>query len=682
MSTPANLTEDSTQPRSSAERYAKAFYIFGGLFLFGIFVFQLWFHIVRTSATIDEAPHILAGYRHLQCGDFGINPEHPPLLKMLAAVPLMSKDLIQPDWECGSKPTSIYKASQAGTFFLAKNNPENTVIPPRIFAASMSLLLAVLVFSGAAEMFGRWEAMTALALFVFEPNIIAHGSLVTTDMALTAMMFASIYALYRYLKRPSVFRLLLVGIAVGLTLASKHSGILILPILLVILIADLILTRKTEGETPIFRRFFQRAAAFAGIFLIGLTVLWAAYGFRYDALPNDSQEPVLLKGLFESVPPEVTETFKIKTLSAVTVIFPEAYTYGFFDIMFSSSRPMFLFGKTYPSGRWFYFPAAFTVKSSVALLVLLALSLTAFGLYRTKKRELLYLSLPALIFLAVSMNASLNIGVRHILPVYPFFILIAAAAACFLSAKYKIVKYGVLGLLIFHAFTAYRTAPDHLAFCNDFWGGVNNTHQFLDDSNVEWSQNFKLVNEYIERKNIKDCWIAPFGNGDLVRAYQPCRLMPNDFGWNFSEQIAGAVPPTVEGTFFLSSAAFPPHSGGNEYEPFLQAKPVDLIGGSVFVYQGRFEIPLVAALSHAGRADQLMEADKIDEAVTEGRKAVELAPDDARLHLALAISLKSAGKMDEARREFEETIRLAELNPTPLVEWSAGRAQYELDMMK
>jgi hypothetical protein len=101
-------------------------------FLFAAFAFQLVYHAVRTSATNDERPHIFAGYRYWQCGDFSVNPEHPPLVKLLATVPLTGMDLIGPSWECGSKVTTYRKQWTAGTSFLTDNGLERVVVPSRL----------------------------------------------------------------------------------------------------------------------------------------------------------------------------------------------------------------------------------------------------------------------------------------------------------------------------------------------------------------------------------------------------------------------------------------------------------------------------------------------------------------------------------------------------------------------
>lgn len=246
------------------EQFRKGSYFVALVLLFGLFTFQLWFHAVRTSATFDEPAHVLAGHRYWQCGDYGINPEHPPLLKLLAAAPLISRSLVEPNWQCGSRLTPKPEMFSAGGAFLVNNGMDSVLIPARLAASLMSLLLTALVFLAAWEMFGSWEALAALAILAFEPNLIAHGTLVTTDMAFTATAFAAAYALYRYAKNPTWARFLIVGVMLGLMLAAKHTAVIFVPILFALFVADALLFRRPEARLP--NQIFRRTAAFAGFF--------------------------------------------------------------------------------------------------------------------------------------------------------------------------------------------------------------------------------------------------------------------------------------------------------------------------------------------------------------------------------------------------------------------------------
>ena len=291
----------------------------------------------------------------------------------------------------------------------------------------------------------------------------------------------------------------------------------------------------------------------------------------------------------------------------------------------------------------------------------------------------MFLLVPPLLFFAVALTSGLNIGVRHILPVYPFFIVIAAVGAVWLSRRFYFFKYILIGLLIFHATTAVRVAPNYMAFSNDFWGGTNNTYRIFRAADVEWGQNMKFVNEYLARENISDCWFAQYGMTELTQISQPCRLMPGSFPADIAEQPIEPTPNVIEGTVLLSITTLPPR-GGAEYLPIAQSQPIAQIGGSIFVYRGRFEIPLAAALSHATRADQFVRLNRLEEAIADGRKAVELAPDDSRTHLSLGIALARAGQKDEARREFETAIELAK--STSVFRNAEVRARQELEKLK
>ena len=326
-------------------------------------------------------------------------------------------------------------------------------------------------------------------------------------------------------------------------------------------------------------------------------------------------------------------------------------------------RPIYLLGTFYPKQQWFYFPVIFPIKTSIVLLLLLPLALLTRKLYRKHQRAMLFLLLPSLAYFAISLTSGLNMGIRHILPVYPFFIIIAAAGACSLARKYRVFFYALVVLLLFHAFTAIRTAPNYLAFSNDLWGGTNNTFRY---EAVDWGQNLKVIDEFVKKEDIQDCWLAYFGGGELARVNQTCHLMPAP-GWMFTEQTIEPLPSVIEGTVFLSTDILPPRNAifGHpvfEYESIVKTEPVAILGGSILVYRGRFEIPLAAALTYRARGIQYRRLKRFDEAIADGRKAVELAPDDPLMHLFLGTTLSRAGKNDEARREFEATIRLAQSN--------------------
>jgi len=634
--------------------------------LIGAFALQLWTHMTHASVTSDEPVHTLAGYRYWECGDFVLNPEHPPLLKFLATFPLRKRHLIEPDWPCGARAATKVEVAYASAQFIARNGMDRILIPARAAASSVSLLLAVVVCLLAGEMFGYSEAVVALAILAFEPTVIAHGSLVTTDMALTTTMVIAVYTLYRYCQRPSVLRLLVFAVGVGVMLGVKHSGIVMLPVLFLLLLADVLLVRARgdSRRVGLLRRVLHASTIYVAVMVVAFALLWASYGFRYHALPGASRETLSLPDLFAANRPEVALSLSGRFVEFLhrTRLLPEAYTFGLADVIALGQRPTFVLGKVYRTGQWFYFPMAFAIKSSLTLLILLACALLTPPLYRTHRREMLFLLVPSLAYFGISLTSGLNIGVRHILPIYPFFIVVAAAGACWWSRRHRWCLVGLIALLVGHAVTAMRVAPSYLAFSNQLWGGTRNTYRLLNDSNADWGQNLKLVASYVEAHDIHECWIAAIGMPDVVRPYTPCRPLPA-YNWSATPQLVEIVPPVIDGWIFISAWELPPW-GGREYAALAATEPVDVIGGSMLVVHGRFAVPLATALSYTARADQQLGWGRLSEALLDARTGVELGPSDPRTHWELAAVAASNGLMDEARQEGEIARRLAPAGPT------------------
>src|SRR5215470_9923437 len=161
---------------------------------------QLLYSVHHESLTWDEGDHIFAGYMSLKHRDFGLNPEHPPLVKMIAAIPLQGMNLREPQLQNRYFKTEAYLS---GRDFVFQNDFETIISRARTAASMFALLLALLAFLTAREMFGTGAGFLALLLIVFEPNFLAHGALVTTDTGAACCLLASIYAFYRYVKSPS-----------------------------------------------------------------------------------------------------------------------------------------------------------------------------------------------------------------------------------------------------------------------------------------------------------------------------------------------------------------------------------------------------------------------------------------------------------------------------------------------
>src|SRR6267154_6413796 len=170
------------------------------MFLLLVLEFQLLYSVEHESLTFDEGDHIFAGYMSLKHHDFGLNPEHPPLVKMIAAVPLQNMSLREPQLQNRYFKNEAYLS---GGDFIFQNDFETIIFRARMAASIFALMVALLAFLTAREMFGTSAGFITLLLMVFEPNFLAHGALVTTDTGAACCLLASIYAFYRYVKSPS-----------------------------------------------------------------------------------------------------------------------------------------------------------------------------------------------------------------------------------------------------------------------------------------------------------------------------------------------------------------------------------------------------------------------------------------------------------------------------------------------
>jgi len=308
-----------------------------------------------------------------------------------------------------------------------------------------------------------------------------------------------------------------------------------------------------------------------------------------------------------------------------------------------------------------FFPAVFLIKTTLPLLVLLALVPIA-GLWK-HRRELLFLTIPAAVFLVMSMLSGLNLGVRHILPIYPFCIVLAAAAGWHFAARSRLAALGVAALLVFAATSSLHSYPDYLAYSNEAFGGPSNTYRVVTDSNADWGQGLKWVKSYLDRHNISDCWFdysVPIVN---PRYYGiDCKPLLSALA-RFGLGQASPVPPSISGTILISATELEGFLWGpdvlNPYKEFKSRRPDAVIGNTVLVYRGTFDLPLLAAYSRAAGAIALLYQRRLPEAITEAQAAVQEAPDSAEIHATLGRLLMVAGRTAEGQQELSTALHLA-----------------------
>jgi len=632
-----------------------AWFLAGGLILLQMILVAVIVH--GESLTFDEGDHIFAGYMMWHSGDYGLNPEHPPLVKLVATLPLLHEKLWVPPLQHRMFKGEAYRD---GRDFMERNDgPSHRLLfRMRLAAGVFAVGLSVMVFLLGSRLFGEPAGLLALLLVVFEPNVLANSDLVTTDMGVACFFLATIYCFYRYARQPTVIRLLLTGLAAGLTLSAKHSGILLAPMLLGLMLVEIACAERGERK----RMAGTLLGGFAAVAVLAVGVLWAFYGFRYAARPAGL---VMNPTLSEYAAPLTGMNSWVIGHLAHWRLLPESYLMGMTDIHYAALQyPIFLLGHDYPHGVWWYFPVALSIKTSLGVIGLLVLAGFAVisGQLR-QRRELAYLVVPGAIYLAVAILSGMNIGTRHVLFLYPLAALLGAAGLTALARHNRRWMWIGGGLLACHVVSAMAVFPAEMAYANEAWGGAASTHKYLSDSSVDWAQQLPHVKQWVDAHPGEECWFAYSAYPDLrPQAYGiPCHPLPT--AHTGGEVLPVEVPETIHGNLLLSAddleACDWPSDQLNVFERFRWMPMAEQIDHSVFVYRGDFDVHEAAALAAVQKSAILLREHKPAEALVAAKRAVALQPENLLAQMALGDAQAASGDNDGARAAYKLALAAA-----------------------
>jgi len=275
----------------------------------------------------------------------------------------------------------------------------------------------------------------------------------------------------------------------------------------------------------------------------------------------------------------------------------------------------------------------------------------------------LFLLVPPIVYLAVALTTGMNIGARHVLIVYVFLYVLIGGAAWALIRKSRKWAYVVGVLLLVHAVSSLMTFPNYIAYGNELWGGPSQTHKYLTDSNADWGEQLKSVKQYLDQRGVKDCWFVYFAAGVAEPGYYgiPCKPLPtvNTLWLNLPIDVPTSINgPVLISASNLSGVEFGP-GALDPYGQFKHLTPTAVIDRGVFVFDGKFDLPLAAAINKAQKAQNLIQAKQLDQALQEAQAAVALAPDSIQAQLALGDVLREMGQPQQARPIYEKALELA-----------------------
>ena len=530
--------------------------VFGIALILLLFFLQGFVFIRTNSQTFDEATHLAAGYSYLVTGDFRLDSEHPPLIKELQALPLF----VGYGLPFNSDTRHWQKR---GDYLLGYDFLYRSTVPAdrllglsRLVNLFLGGLLIALIGWWAYRIWGSRAALLAMTLACLEPNLVAHSSLVTTDVGVTLFIFLAVYLLWEYLQRPRWWLLVVTGFSVGLALVSKFSALLVVPIigLIVVLVTSVrdseprLLPLKTNLNRR-WQKYVDATVVLSLIFFVALLIIPSAFFFQ-------GYEP-WLSGLRR------------------------------FLSIAQAGRLAFFLGEYSEEGWWSYYIVAFIIKTPIGTLLLIAGSLLFYRHGTPLRRdEAIFLLLPVVFIFLATTQAKVNIGVRHILMVYPFLFILAARLTTIAFQRRWIGRVLIGAPVILTAVSALRIAPHQLAYFNELVGGPEQGYRYLSDSNLDWGQDLKGLQEYMAKEEVPMIYLSYFGTAPPAYYGIRYQYVPGGF-WPLEPPPLDKVPATAARKI-LAISVYNLQDVKTIYYPLFRwlrhRQPIAKIGYSIFVY--------------------------------------------------------------------------------------------------
>jgi len=545
-----------------------------------LFFFLALDSLIADSPTMDEQNHIARGLAFLRTGDPRLSLEHPPLVNALSALPLLTMPELRlpidhPSWQ---RREGWYEFAD---LFLWQYNhdTDRIVFLSRLPIVFLTIFLGLVGYRFAHTMWGRAAAVPALALLLFEPNLLAHGRYATTDLGGTLFTFLTTFLLWRLWQDSGRWprRLwLLAAVAMGLAFGSKLSTLGFVPIWVLLALLPLYPVAPDGHGRATLRRLGQLVAAG----MVALLVVWLIFGLEWRAFTFISPTLARLNRWAGPMPTFWAGLEQIALLGG------------------SGRSPAFLLGRFAEEGSALYFPAAFVFKTPVVIIALLFLAAGLLVARPTTRREALFLLIAAVTFYLLAMQSALNIGYRHVLPALPYLLLVIAGLAApeLQSARLaRLAPHRVLaaGVVIVVA-VALWIHPHYLSFFNLIAGGPANGYRVLTDSNVDWGQDLLRLRSWMAANDVSEVKLGWFGTADpdyYTIGYQPMPGLGRDRFFRLWWELPFDPVAPAPGVYAISASSLwePPLRVEEKqvYAWFRAREPDDRVGYSILIYDVR-----------------------------------------------------------------------------------------------
>ena len=543
----------------------------------------------RVGVTADEPIHLTAGYSYWTTDDYRLQPENGNFPQRWAALPLLLMGVhpVPPNHDVWQRADS-WGTAHAFLFHLG-NQPYLLVFAGRCMIALLGVITGCLVFVAARAWFGPPGGVLATAVFASSPSLLAHGALVTSDIAAGLGFLLCTLTGWRLLHRLTVGRSLSFGFALGLLALAKFSAGLFAFVWVGVFASRVWRASPLPVRFGSWRRWlrgrvpqvFALGTAHAAAVLVALLCIWGAYGFRFQATPGPTPTPVsvpweVLLGevpfrIGTPVPEGVARTDLVPvqpTFVRAAVrwarnhrLLPEAYLYGFSHVYtYSKWRPSFFAGEYRVTGWWNYFPTLYLLKTPLPLLalnLLAAVTLLRLARHTLAAGRLGYRLVPILFFigvyLAFAVGGNLNIGHRHLLPAEVMgCVLVGILARDWVVARpwRRVV---LVALVAASGLVAWRARPGYLSYFNELGGGPNQAYRLFVDSAIDWGQGLPALADWLAKDSPaagNPVYLAYFGSDSPPYAGVRARRIGDAFFDRDRKSFAGVLAP---GTYVVSA---------------------------------------------------------------------------------------------------------------------------------
>lgn len=486
------------------------------------------------SVTHDEFWHYPVGLLNWRTFDFSHDRLNPPLTRLWAALPAAI---------CGVETTPGVDAGDHGLRFVAGHL--DSFHAWYFTGRVMNLCLLLLLSIWAVDLAVRWQGSAAgawTALFAAtEPNLLAHGSLVTPDLGIALAFLATLDMGQRWCEQPSTRRAVALGVAAGAALGAKFTALLLAPWFLWLIVEGMLAGRRVAGQ-------WQAVVRGVGIsVLVALFVLNGAYGFRHVG--------VRLSAESLTSPPMRTIVAMVGPLASIPWPLPRDFVQGLDEQLsiMAGLHPVYLDGDYIASSRnYMLFCLIYKLPHPLQAAACAGVGLVAWAALRhsSERGPRCAIVLGGLV-MAAGSSTNMQLGLRYVLPVLPLLLMAAGFAAAKLMKLGKGGRCAALMLAVLSVAT-WRFHPHHLSYFNEYAGGPADGGLHLIDSNLDWGQDLYLVRDWMRSKNLGQVQLLYFGT-----------LSPESVGVKFELPMGAAMRP---GTYVVS-------------ENFLRGRPYVLRDG-------------------------------------------------------------------------------------------------------